>query len=314
MSKFRAGLRRRPKSREIEQVSFRKGDTICNLCREKHNLTYDHIPPQCCGNDQDVVAQRIYADELVAQQVDARSRNGLKYRTLCSRCNSELLGGWDEALGAWTKAVEGIVNPSLHLPDSVTFQVRGGAVVRSVLGHMVAATTKTDEVTTDQKIRDYLVGGATLDPAVKLYCWLYPYRPIVVARDFTFVEVEGEGGKSPGLVSVIKFYPLAFCLIDGAGSLQAAHLTTLHEFAACVPSDEVEVRLWRRPQVEAGWPERAKGNHIVLGGATYVDAVTTFAPDRPTVTPGRRLQAERWEGGDNTAMRDLHAFVKIPDA
>ena len=91
-----------PKSSEVQQVSFRKGNSICNICRQKHNLTYDHIPPQCCGNDKAVIARRIYADELVAQQVDSRSHNGFKYRTLCRTCNGNLIGGWDAALGEFT--------------------------------------------------------------------------------------------------------------------------------------------------------------------------------------------------------------------
>ncbi|TAN30917.1 hypothetical protein EPN29_14210 [bacterium] len=303
------------KSSEVQRVAFRKGSTICNVCRQKHNLTYDHIPPQCCGNDRAIVARRIYAAELVARQVDSRSHNGLKYRTLCKSCNGRLIGRWDDALGEFTRQVESIVSPALALPDRVSFNVRPGAIVRPLLGHVVAAKTQDDAIATDEKIRDYLVRNRALDSAVKVYCWLYPYRPIVVSRDFTFLEVEGESGKSPGIVSVIKFFPLAFCVLDGAGEVNAERITTLREFTTMDVDARADIALWRTPVIQPGWPERAMGNHLVLGGRTYVDSVTTVAPCGAVVTPGKQIQAEAWDGGDKAGVfNGLHAFVEIPKA
>ena len=63
MSKFRSTKFRQPKGSDVQRLVFKKGDTICNLCEQKHNLTYDHIPPQCCGNDKLTIARRIYADD-----------------------------------------------------------------------------------------------------------------------------------------------------------------------------------------------------------------------------------------------------------
>lgn len=187
-------------------------------------------------------------------------------------------------------------------------------VLRSLLGHIAAAKTQDDAVKTDDKIRDYLVGGGPLDPAIKVYCWIYPYRPIVVAKDFTFVEVEGEGGKSSGLVSVIKFFPLAFCVLDGSGDLNAERITTLHEFAKLGSDSLAEIALWRTPIIQPGWPERAMGNHIVLGGRTYVDSVTTVASGGARIMPGKRVQAQEWEGGDKSRLLNgLHAFAEVPE-
>lgn len=311
MSTFRAS--RQPKSDKIQLLSLKKGNTICNLCRLKKNLTYDHVPPQCCGNDKAIRARRIYAEELVARQVDAKSGNGLKFRTLCKDCNGKLLGPWDAALGEFAESVERIAEPRLELPDQVSISIKAGAVVRSILGHIVAAKVHDDEVTTDARVREYLNGRAPLPASFKVYCWLYPFEGTIVSRDFTFVDLEPPGRKSPGLVSVIKFYPLAFCLIDGDGSLFEDYVSGLHQYAASEPHDTTTIRLLRKPLVQPGYPERAIGNHLVLGGSTYIDSVTTVADGGAFVTPGRRVLAERWESGDTKSFRELHAFAEIAD-
>ncbi len=47
--------------------------------------------------------------------------------------------------------------------------------------------------------------------------------------------------------------------------------------------------------------------------AADVDSVTTLAPGGDTVTPGKRVQAEAWEGGDKAnILKGLHAFVEVP--
>lgn len=297
----------------MQPLVFKKGDNVCNICGQKKNLTDDHVPPRCCGNDKVVVARRIYADELTARQVAARSRNGLKFRTVCRACNGDLLGSWDSALGELSNQVKTIVSSTVELPVQVSLRVRAGAIVRSVLGHVVASKIQADHVPIDQKIRDYLTGKSSLDGTVKVYCWLYPFGPTVVSRDFTFVEVEGAGGKSPGIVSVVKFFPLAFCILDGSGELNVERLTPLHSFAVLNAMVETEVDFWRTPIIQPGWPERAMGNHVVLGGKTYVDSITTLEPAGASVTPGKRVQAERWEGGDNAVLDGVHAFAEIPE-
>lgn len=315
MSRFRSTKFRQPKSLGVQQLAFKKGDSICNLCEQKHNLTDDHIPPQCCGNDKAVVARRIYAEELVAKQVEAKSRNGLKWRTLCRSCNGDIIGRWDPALGDFTKQAESIIASTLALPQKITKSIRGGAVLRSLLGHVVGAKTQGDAIPLDAKIRDYLLGQAILDPRVGVYCWLYPYRPIVVSRDFTWVEIEGEGLPSPGLATVIKFYPLAVLFIDSwvNGTLNTDYMTPLHPFAHVDESIETEIEIWRHPIFHPGWPERAMGNHLVLGGRTYVDSVTTDTIGSAAVTPGKQVQAENWPGGDvGNMLNGLHAFVEIP--
>jgi hypothetical protein len=316
MSKFRSTRFKQPKTNNIQRLHFKKADNTCNICEQKATLTDDHVPPRCCGNDKAIIARRIYAEQLIARQVDAKSLNGLKWRTLCRSCNGDRLGRWDTALGDLASKVIAFISGGPNDPAYAQIEFCGGAVLRSLLGHALAAKQEMDAVPIDRKLRDYIMGRAPLDPKVGVYWWLYPFLPTVVARDFTWVEVEGEGGGSPGLATVIKFLPLGFMIIDESASanFDTSKLWPLHQHAAIDDNAVVGQAVNRMGLVNPGWPERPMGNHVVLGGRTYTDAVTTVAAGGATISPGKQIQAESWAGGDKTGVfNGLHAFVEIPD-
>ena len=249
------------------------------------------------------------------RQVDSKSNNGLKWKTLCRQCNGDIVGCWDPALGEFTKRAEVLLSRSVMLPKCVALKIRGGAVLRSILGHVVAAKTQGDAVPMDAKIRDYLLGRTTLHPAVQVFCWLYPFPPIIVARDFSWVEVVGEGGGSPGLATVVKFFPLAILVLDAneKGTLETKYMTPIHPFASMGDVDEAEIEMWRDPIFHPGWPERAMGNHVVIGGRSYRDSVTTVAEGGAFVTPGKQIEEVSWAQGDAANLPDgLHAFAEVP--
>ena len=127
--------------------------------------------------------------------------------------------------------------------------------------------------------------------------------------------MEGQGTQSPGTLSSLKFFPLAFCVLDGNGVLNIPNAVDLQGFASLDPSEEREITISRVPAVEDWWPERPRGNHVVLGGRSYIDSITTVAPSSvPNLArPGRQIQAERWEGGDNAILKQVHAFAEIGD-
>lgn len=127
MSWFRSTKFRQQKGRHVQQIVFKKDASICNISLQKQNPTDDHIPPQCCGNDKAIVARRIYADELIAQQVDSKSNDGLKWRTLCRPCNGDLFGRWGDALVDFTKQVEAFVQSRVVRPQRVSFPIRASS-------------------------------------------------------------------------------------------------------------------------------------------------------------------------------------------
>ena len=221
---------------------------------------------------------RLLAEQLAATQVPAHSHNGLHFKTICRDCNG-LIGAWDAALGQLATEAEILVSQRLPFPRTVDLSLRPGAILRSILGHFVAAKLQDDQVPTDQRIREYLLGNSPLYENIKVYCWLYPSVATVVSRDFTFVQTIGAGVPSPGLISVIKFFPLAFCMVDGRGHLEVADSINFAQFSSIGPDEQCNIAVTKNHLVHLGMPELPRQDHIVLGGRTYSDSVTTVYPN-----------------------------------
>ena len=195
---------------------------VCNICGTLGPLTIDHVPPRGCEpptRKKIEFALSRYRDRVqdVGRPVTAIapriSQSGLNYNTLCSRCNSGLLGtAYDPALIDFSKQVAGRLNSPLHLPSTMTFQIEPQKVARAVWGHMASVG-----------IDRYLKGPHTeawsewfhdeaLPPpgGSSLFYWLYPYRRTVVGRDLGLLRL---GQRSSSIVWMLKFYPIAFAWV-----------------------------------------------------------------------------------------------------
>ncbi len=154
--------------------------------------------------------------------------------------------------------------------DTFQPEVQAGAVLRSVLGHLLAAKLDSDDVSTDKLIRDYLNGHA-LSNTLKVYYWLYPYRVTVVARDFSFQDVSNwivvDGA------SVLKFFPLAFMVTNASVELP---LQPLHGFAWMKATESTTLDMNLEFTMPQFWPERPNRMHVVTGGAAFSDAICSI--------------------------------------
>jgi len=68
---------------------------ICNICGEYGKLTEDHTSPKESATITQVEMHHIVGI-LSAEKPGSRvrvSQNGVKFRSLCNRCNNSLLGG-----------------------------------------------------------------------------------------------------------------------------------------------------------------------------------------------------------------------------
>jgi hypothetical protein len=157
------------------------------------------------------------------------------------------------------------------IPDEITVNIRPSAVLRSVLAYIAAAKRVTDDVTLDAAIRLYLQGGE-LDPEIRVYLWPYPYYEIVVARDFQFVD-HVNGYSLDGTASVMKFFPLAFMATDAGTPLP---FDRLDQYAALPITAEVAYDINLRMVMNASWPERPDRMQSVVGGAAFVDAISSI--------------------------------------
>lgn len=187
----------------------------CNICGNLAKLTEDHTPPKGCAKPTAVEIQHV-ASRLSTQGPKRQtiSQNGVKYRSLCDKCNSGLLGSsYDPALIKFSNDVTQVLKSKLQLPRVLNIRTEPDRVVRSVFGHLKA-----------QGIERYLHGPTTeewkafffdeslpVPPDVKVYYWLYPYPRRVLIRDAVIAEM---GGSEPTPIWMMKYYPLAFVIWD----------------------------------------------------------------------------------------------------
>lgn len=254
-------------------------DQRCNICLRAEALTEDHVPPKRCLWDRSVhlygIAGLMSSHE--APVVHMRSNNGVRYRTLCGYCNNTLLGRYDDDLKALVDAISSFCQSKLVLPrrsPELPIRCRPRAVLQSVLGHLLAAKSITDE---GGQV-DIALRPSILDPAVPIpdrihvFYWLHPHRTVEVVRDISMPAVRGRlWGSSFAMFSILKFYPIGFLVTD---TPTYEGLPSLDEFRAA-PADLVaHIRLPVDIVFPSEWPNNitADGN-IIMAVDTFRDAV-----------------------------------------
>jgi len=232
----------------------------------------DHIPPRSCGNARNVAYRRLYADEMSAPQAQMPSANGIRYATVCERCNNGR-GPDDAAAAEFVERVRAIERSPVHLSGALRVPARANQILRAVLGWFLAARLDERESATDALLRAYL-DGDVLDQRIVVHFWPYSGEETIIARDFTSFNVY-EGTAIRGTASVIKFPPIAVMLVHGE-PLERFPRLDLHSGGARA----FEVLLpWDRATAPAAhWPERPdETGNVVMGGAEFINAVSSFS-------------------------------------
>lgn len=197
-------------------------DDFCNICEKKASLTWDHVPPQITGNKLSVKIKPLFPQISNQKKAFEISQNGLKYKTLCSSCNSQLLGSiYDKEYGNLCKKIKMIFLIKNRRNNIFKFKVEVNKIARSVVGHLLAAKTEYDSnVLIDKELRKYFLNQSELPPSNYQLCfYFYPYETIVVQRDVAIGSMGKQIEPIPkGLISCIYQFPLAFILTDDSTS------------------------------------------------------------------------------------------------
>src|SRR5690349_372794 len=113
----------------------------CNMCGNDGPLTEDHTPPKGAIRASQVEMHHIVRVLSVAKPASGGriSQDGVKFRTLCSRCNNGLLGAnYDPAFNEFSRAVGLYLKSTLTLPPITYVKGKPQNIARSLLGHLSA--------------------------------------------------------------------------------------------------------------------------------------------------------------------------------
>ncbi len=251
---------------------FQKKDKICNICQQEKELSVDHVPPQSCPPVKSRVTSKLLYQMIGDTSFRPRQdQNGVTFKTICSECNNLLGSKYDWALGELARRIESFVESNLSLPDSFEVECLPNAVMRSVLGHLLAAKTETDEVVVDELIRPSII-----DPSIPIhndlhvFYWVYPYEETVILRDFCMPAVRGRF-QNFGFFNLIKFYPLAFLVTHQLANYEG--LPSFHQFNRFLPSEKRNVQVNLRSTKRSSFPEECSNTNFLAFGRAARDSV-----------------------------------------
>jgi len=251
---------------------FEKKDNICNICQTKvKRLSEDHVPPKACPPAKNIVISKLF-EQMTGNQFHRPrfSQSGIFYRTLCSNCNNMLGTKYDSALAEFCHNIRRIIESPLFLIDSFGVECNANALMRSILGHLLAAKTKTDQVVIDSLIRPCVLDSSLpIHKDIHIFYWIYPYEKTIILRDFGMPAIRGRLFEKPGFFNMLKFYPVAFLITYQLPSYE--NLLNLDQFNKSLLTDKVKLTIDLRPIRSSTWPEECKGleNFLLVGEASH---------------------------------------------
>jgi hypothetical protein len=151
--------------------------------------------------------------------------------------------------------------------------------MRSVLGHLLAAKTKIDDVVIDQLIRPSILDSSLpISEDIHILYWVYPYEKTMIMRDFGMPAVRGELGIL-GFFNMIKFYPIAFLITHQLPEYE--NLLSLHQFNKFSPNEKASIHINLRSVKNSTWPEECQRleNYLILGPVAE-DSVCAVPKDK----------------------------------
>lgn len=259
----------------MEKIKRNRID-ICNICRETKPLSWDHVPPKGGINLTSIEIEGIF--QLISGQPKVPkkiSQNGVKYRTICTECNSKIGTEFDPELNRLNKSLIKFLQSSSVLPKYSMIKVKPYLLIKAVLAHLLAAKHNIDEVVSDQNIRETLFSKDISIPGnLHIHYWIYPFDCTVIMRDFALPAEQGNYSNC-ALADMIKYFPLAFILSDKENF---RGLDSLSQYRNLKIDEEVYLKIDLGKMNDLDWPERVDETNIVFMSAESQNGI--FAKPR----------------------------------
>ncbi|MDC0833309.1 hypothetical protein POG22_09860 [Geitlerinema sp. CS-897] len=256
------------KNRKPITQKFVKKDNICNICQQEAILSEDHVPPKACPPLKDRIINILLYEFTNERGFKPRNtQNGVLYKTICSDCNNKLGINYDRRLGEFSRQIEKFVETKLELPPAFQVECYPNAIMRSVLGHLLAAKTETDNSEIDRLIRPCILDDSIPIPQdINIFYWVYPYERTIILRDFGMPSIRGNL-KTFGIFNLLKFYPVAFLVSHKCVDYESLH--NLNSFKKLSPKDVACIDIDLTSTKKSSWPEECNGleNFLMIGKA-----------------------------------------------
>ncbi len=247
----------------------------CNLCGCVTDLSWDHVPPKGCTEISNTEMRSIF-DLLTVNHSEIKpkeSQDGMKYRTLCKTCNSEIGSKYERTLIDFTKSVKKTLSSNLVLPKILNFDVQPQRLMKCVIGHIIAAKIEDEETEFDKLAREYVLKeSASLPENIHFSYWLYPYCSSTVTREFFIVTPLDSRKVDTIYCQTMKFFPVAYICTDRQGF---AGLSSLSQYRNAPLDEFVSIQLDISKLRDEHWPEAPndRENYFFVGGKSVQNSI-----------------------------------------
>jgi len=270
----------RPSPSDPDYVKVKRAKTgACNICLSSGELTWDHVPPQG-GMDISPLDQYTILERLAGRSESPNrlsTQNGVKYRTICKKCNGDLLGReYDPVLNDFAVGIGQFLKTSIWLPPRLCYPTRPARLLRSLFGHLLAAKSEVENTKEDEAMRHYVQDHqATLPSNLNVFFWVYPYSQVVVIRDVAMLAERGNFRGSLGVFSILKYFPIAY-IVTNLQQYEGLPSLSFH-----CPTDidtDVRIRIPLRHLKPPDWPEIVDDGNIMAGGGCSAQSSVSAVP------------------------------------
>ncbi|WP_124369970.1 hypothetical protein [Pseudomonas sp. R2-7-07] len=236
-------------------------------------MTEDHIFPQgMTPPGARIISNYLKESEKGRRKVPRSTRlaqNGLKKKTLCSRCNNNLLGAkLDPSLIAFCNEIDVHVRNKYLLPNQY-FNLEGvklNKVIRAVVGHLLAYDDSPKVRSPFLKVlRRYFWGQIKVFPTgYDVLFWLYPNNEQAVFRDIFIVDWAKV--ESMLWVSAYKAYPVGFAICQNSGGYKYPVQGFINLSSVLNDNEDqgYKIRISLNGLVPLRWPEAPASNGAIL--------------------------------------------------
>lgn len=244
----------------------------CNICLKWRKMTEDHVPPKGSLVISSVEQENVFYRLTQEKRNFSISQNGVKYKTLCSKCNNKELGlKLDPVLNDFSNSIANYLNSTLDLPRYIEIETIPNLLIRAILGHLMAAKIDIEHTEIDSQIRNFVFDYSKPIPdEINIFFWIYPYKTIVIGREFGMPEIR-KRFDSIGIFSILKFFPIAYLLSD---LKTYNNLPSITNYKTKNHSDKAKVTIDLKNIKPEPWPiDTNDGNFIFLGSSFYNSSI-----------------------------------------
>lgn len=218
-------------SERIKHVNIREG--YCLICGDYGQLSIDHVPPQ--GSITVTRVEQRHIMEMMGAEAKSikgiKSPNGSKFRTICSKCNSHILGGNDGEVSDLNKRLTNKICNHFKNPTNpyniITVDIDPIKYARAMIGHILSATSIVECKAPPQNspyfdpLKSFVLGDDNaISKTHDIFYWFYPYNRHLSAKCVGFLN---QGHST--ILSLLSFFPIAFLVTPKGEGIYPSHAT-----------------------------------------------------------------------------------------